>query len=1610
MKTHHTLSGNLATLFACLFFGMFSFQTALSQCPTVANTTITTCAFDGTSLTTVGDLETLVGVSGTTDVVVWYNAITGGTQYSDTDIISDGIYYLDTDTAACSPRIAVTITVNAETPICIDGDCDGDFFCESSMATIQEILDEFSGMNLEVSNTPGGTALPATTLLVSTVYWVTQTEAGCTSNPLPYNVIIQQVAPPVVVDPFPFFCQPPSPTIADIAGSVTGSLGFWYADASLSVVLPSSTPLIDGEDYFTYALFGTCRSDVVSVTVTIGETPEAGTFNPNPLQFCDDGDISDQALTDYGITDINNVDLSSLLSGQDTGGVWTDDNSTGEISSGSDTVINLENLYTLYQAGTITQTSFTYTVTNSYNLPDGSSDTCEDTATVNIVFDPILTAGTATDPLVICETNIPANTPVDLFSLLTGEDSGGTWSDDTGSCVSLATPTTVDISCLTPGDYTYSYTVNQITTCPPETETVTITITEAPDLAINSPENFCITDNTTGNIDLFTYLTTDSSGGTGTWTDTSGTGALTLPSTVNITTLQGLGDGSYTFNYLVDNGAGCTNDINMVVIIDPENEAGTPSNTLICETNLVNNFDLFTLLVGNDTGGTWSDDEATGALTGNIIDLTIIPQPYDATGYDFTYTASNASCPDDTTTVTITLSDVPEAGTGSNQIICITPPDVTSIDLFSLLTGEDLGGTWTDLSNSGALTLPSSVLVNTLQGLGAGTYIYEYNIDNGDGCTNSSQVSITIESIPEPVNAIIDICLTDLVTGTTPFTDLDSLVTTPGDPITVNWAVSGTTPITSLTDTLTGTIDWGVLETNAIVGATTSYTFEPISNTAVDCVPDLGEVTINVIDIPAPTYTGSGSYCPNNGNITIQDIIDDFSASLGGAILIYNVATGGTPLNPTDILTPNTYTFYGAEQDTVGAGCESNPRAIINITVNQNSDAGINNTYAECITVASGTTINLFDELGGTPDNGGSWTGPIATTNGDQGTIDISSLPVGQHDFVYTVTGIAPCPNATATIQVFIDPLPNAGTDGTTQNLCNTDTTIDLFGLLGGTPTAGGTWSPALASGTGVFDPSIDSSNTYTYTITNSCGTASPAAQITVNVTPTPDITNPGNQTACGSITLDPTNITGLNLTGNENYYDSPGGAGNIVTTINTLGDTTVYIYDATNPTVCSDQEMFTVTILAAPDITPISPAPVCDSFTFPPIGGTGLNNALYNTAMDGSGTTYAVSSIFTPTTAGDYTFYMIDTVGTCTEVESFTITINQTSNPGTDSTHTNCITDVPYTLIEQLDGVPNTGGNWYLSTDTAFTNPLGDDTFMFNPASDFPDTTDGTSVTYVYQVTAIAPCNDVEASLTLTLNNPGLPTAQDQSFCAIDGATVADLIVNGIGGYTWYDTNVSTTALAETELLVDGEDYWVSQDDGCESLRVQINVTISDPGAPNLLTDNTEFCINDGPTLELLEANIDNPNGYQIIWYDAETGGNPITSLSLLLTHGQTYYASYFVDPCESEIRVAITVNLTACDSIVIPDAFSPNNDGQNDTYTIPNIGLLYPNYTIDIYNRYGNVVYKGNINTADFDGSSNQGNFLSDDILPVGVYFYILDFKDGVTKPKQGRLYLSR
>lgn len=95
------------------------------------------------------------------------------------------------------------------------------------------------------------------------------------------------------------------------------------------------------------------------------------------------------------------------------------------------------------------------------------------------------------------------------------------------------------------------------------------------------------------------------------------------------------------------------------------------------------------------------------------------------------------------------------------------------------------------------------------------------------------------------------------------------------------------------------------------------------------------------------------------------------------------------------------------------------------------------------------------------------------------------------------------------------------------------------------------------------------------------------------------------------------------------------------------------------------------------------------------------------------------------------------------------------------------------------------------------------------------------------------------------------------------------------------------------------------------------------------------------------------------------------------------------------------------------IPQAFSPNGDGINDRFEIKGLAK-YKTVGIEIFNRWGNVVYQSN-NYGEgqgkggfWDGTASQGVRTGSGQVPSGTYFYILKL-DGKEKIN-GAIYLDR
>ena len=109
----------------------------------------------------------------------------------------------------------------------------------------------------------------------------------------------------------------------------------------------------------------------------------------------------------------------------------------------------------------------------------------------------------------------------------------------------------------------------------------------------------------------------------------------------------------------------------------------------------------------------------------------------------------------------------------------------------------------------------------------------------------------------------------------------------------------------------------------------------------------------------------------------------------------------------------------------------------------------------------------------------------------------------------------------------------------------------------------------------------------------------------------------------------------------------------------------------------------------------------------------------------------------------------------------------------------------------------------------------------------------------------------------------------------------------------------------------------------------------------------------------------------------------------------------------CQPElISNSLTLGSAA---IIIPNGFSPDGDGINDTWEIQGLNET-TTYRLSVFNRWETKVYETTQYANDWDGTSNVSAFISSgNNLPEGTYFYLLELDNGAP-PMTGFVYIKR
>jgi gliding motility-associated-like protein len=104
----------------------------------------------------------------------------------------------------------------------------------------------------------------------------------------------------------------------------------------------------------------------------------------------------------------------------------------------------------------------------------------------------------------------------------------------------------------------------------------------------------------------------------------------------------------------------------------------------------------------------------------------------------------------------------------------------------------------------------------------------------------------------------------------------------------------------------------------------------------------------------------------------------------------------------------------------------------------------------------------------------------------------------------------------------------------------------------------------------------------------------------------------------------------------------------------------------------------------------------------------------------------------------------------------------------------------------------------------------------------------------------------------------------------------------------------------------------------------------------------------------------------------------------------------------CKSEQEVTVDV---ACNDFVVPNIFTPNNDGINDVFLIP--AQYMSKFSVTIYDRWGNKVFTSTDANKSWTGVNSSGEWVSN-----GTYYYMItaECSSGVSYNKKGFVQLLR
>lgn len=1030
------------------------------------------------------------------------------------------------------------------------------------------------------------------------------------------------------------------------------------------------------------------------------------------------------------------------------------------------------------------------------------------------------------------------------------------------------------------------------------------------------------------------------------------------------TVISGLVPGTSAFVWTIDNGP-CSNGITRdTVVISvffndlPLADAGLDTQLCLPENTITLNGSA----ISGAATGQWTLVQGSATIESPQTSSTFISDL--GLGVNvFAWIVDNGACGTSSDSVIVTVyENLPLPTAGEDAYYC-TPTSTHT--MAASPAPVPAVGTWTRLTGSGVITDPHDPNT-TITGLTTGENIFLWCVETGPCAAPQCDVmSIFIYNENTPnANAgpDIEICL--------PQNSVPMQASSAEFPAVGTWQVI-TEP--SFGSTIIGDVNSPSSVMSNLAVGTTVFVWTVDNGPCPNGITS-DTVTVRVYDpgIPGPNAGSDQNLCTPNVSTLLQGtapqdpVVGTWSVIQGSG----TIGNANSPNSPLTNLAVGINLFAWSYYNGNCTGSLLIDTVAINVFDGSQPPANAGPDQQLCLPQS---TAIMAGNLAIVPATG-HWeiaTGFGVIENPDSPTTSISSISVGTNAFVWVIDN-GPCVNAitsdTVIVQVF-DPGATGVSAGEDIQICTPQSCVEL-------------------AATALPDPQVG-----TWTYISAINGSGPIPQGGIS-----DIHDPLAE-VCGLVVGLHTLEWGVN--------NGPCNNGN-------LDQVTIAVYDATAPPADAGSDIFLCSANAQTNLTG-------NNAIFPGVGTWEI--------ISGNAT---IADVHNPSTqVSDLPIgicvltWSIDN-GPCSPVtvDTLRIQVNDPNSPNADAgPDAGYCTDFATHIMTGNAPIFPAIGTWsVISGSGTFQNPNDPSTAVINiPLNEN---------IFVWTIDNGACANGITTdTISIYVNDAAVAAANagpDITLCgAPDSIRMNASVAVGLAEGYWLSLdgvgNFADTTNHESYLsgLTNGVFHflWTVDNGACGISSDTLKVSIYNPDYTAAYAGEDQLiCEHEFSSFNLIANEVSSPTS---AWWSIEEGpveiSSTISSDALVETLGNapdfgltTSVLIWHVDNgvCGSS-QDTVTFTLKDCLSILVPNAFSPNGDGVNDFFVVPNIAA-YPKNSLKIFNRWGTQIFEASPYKNDWDGRSHHPSSLGE-ILPVSTYYYILDLGTG-EEAFHGFVYLKR